>query len=86
MKRQLDHLMPGAEDKDYQEMQHQCYGRSPLHSVLKEAVDQEMDAEMTPLKEQFHTALAAIPASWVQRVQQNKTPESEEARLRLAGG
>jgi hypothetical protein len=86
MKRQLDQLMPGAEDKDYQEFQHQCYGRSPLRSVLKEAVDKEMDAEIVPLKEQFHTALAAAPASWVQRVQQSQTPESEEARPRLAGG
>jgi hypothetical protein len=86
MKRQLDQLIPGADDKDYQEIQHQCYGRSPLRGVLKEAVDKEMDAEIAPLKEQFHTALAAAPASWVQRVQQSKAPESEEARLCLAGG
>ena len=57
-------------------MQHQCYGRSPLRSVLKEAVDQEMDAEMAPLKEQFHTALAADPGFWVKRIQQSKpTPQ-----------
>ena len=76
MKRQLDKLMPVAEDKDYQELQHQCYGRSPLHSVLKEAVNKEMDMETAPLKEQFHTALAAAPgSSWVERIQQsNATP------------
>ena len=53
MKRQLDHLMPGASDNDYQAVLHQCYGRSPLRSVLREAVNQEMDAEMAPLKEHF---------------------------------
>jgi hypothetical protein len=86
MKRQLDHLMPGAEDKDYEAMQHQCYGRSPLRSVLKEAVDQEMDTEIAPLKQQFHAALAAASGSWAERVQQSKTPESEGKRLHLAGG
>jgi hypothetical protein len=86
MKQQLDQLMPDAADKDYQEIQHKCYELSPLRDVLKEAVDKEMDTEIAPLKEQFHRVLAAAPASWVQRVQQSKTPESEEARPRLAGG
>jgi len=89
MKRQLDHLMPGAEDKDYQEMQHQCYGRSPLHSVFKEAVNQEMDTEIAPLKEQFHAALGATPGSWVERIQQSKiTPKlvKDDAVLDGMGG
>jgi hypothetical protein len=76
MKRQLDQLMPGAEDKDYEAMQHKCYGRSPLSSVLKEAVNKEMDTEIDPLKQQFHTALTAAPGSWVERIQQSKiTPQ-----------
>jgi hypothetical protein len=76
MKRQLDQLMPGAEDKDYQAMQHKCYGLSPLSEVLKEAVNKEMDTEIAPLKAQFHTALAASPGSWVERIQQSKaTPQ-----------
>ena len=29
MKRQLDQLMPDAEEKDYEEIQHKCYGLSP---------------------------------------------------------
>jgi hypothetical protein len=45
-----------------------------------------MDTEIAPLKEQFHIALAAAPGSWVERVQQSKTPESEGTRLHLAGG
>jgi hypothetical protein len=72
MKRQLDQLMPGAGNKDYEAIQHQCYGRSPMSDVLKEAVNQEMDREMAPLKEQFHTTLAASPDSWVERIQQSK--------------
>ena len=76
MKRQLDQLMPGAEDKDYQAIQHKCYGRSPLRDVLKEAVNRDMDTEIAPLKKQFHTALAVSPGSWVERIQQSKaTPQ-----------
>ena len=74
MKRQLDQLIPGAEDKDYQAVLDKCYGHSPLHGVFKETLNKEMDADIAPLQEQFHTALAADPASWVQRIQQSKTP------------
>ena len=39
-------------------------------------MNQEMDREIAPLKEQFHTALAASPGSWVERIQQSKaTPQ-----------
>jgi len=74
MKRQLDQFMPGAGVEDYQAVLDKCYGLTPLRSVLREAVDKEMDAEIAPLKEQFHAALAAAPSSWVQRVQQSKNP------------
>ena len=36
----------------------------PLQAVLKETVNQEMDTEIAPLKEQFHTALALSPGTW----------------------
>jgi hypothetical protein len=74
MKRQLDHLMPGAGNDDYQAILHQCYGRSPLNDVFKEAINKEMDAEMAPLREQLNVSLSVSPSSWVQRVQQNKNP------------
>jgi hypothetical protein len=74
MKRHLNHLMPGASDDDYQAVLDQCYGKSPLNNVFKEAINQEMDEEMAPLREQLHVSLSASPSSWVQRVQQNKNP------------
>ena len=74
MKRQLDQLMPGAGVEDYQAVLHKCYSLSPLRSVLREAVDKEMDAEMAPLREQLHVSLSVSPSSWVQRVQQSKQP------------
>jgi hypothetical protein len=74
MKRQLDQLMPGAGVEDYQAVLDKCYGQSPLFGVLREAVNKELDAEIAPLKAQFHAALAAAPSSWVQRVQQSKNP------------
>ena len=74
MKRQLDHLMPGAGDDDYQAVLHQCYGKSPLNGVFKESINKEMDAEMAPLREQLNVSLSVSPSSWVQRVQQNKQP------------
>ena len=74
MKRHLDQLLPDAGGKDYQAILHQCYGTNPLHEVFKEALNREMDAEVAPLREQFQATLPAVPASWVQRVQQRKTP------------
>ncbi len=74
MKRQLDQLMPGAGTDDYQAVLDKCYGLTPLRSVLREAVDKEIDVEIAPLKEQFHAALTAAPSSWVQRVHQSKNP------------
>jgi hypothetical protein len=73
MKRQLDQLIPGAEEKDYEALQHKCYRPSPLRDMLKEAVDKELDTEIAPLKEKFHTALATSSGSWVERIQQRKT-------------
>ena len=73
MKRHLDHLMPDAGTDDYTAVLHQCYRKSPLQEVFREAVDKEIDAEIAPLKEQFQAALAPPPSSWVQRVQQSKT-------------
>ncbi len=74
MKRQLDQLMPGAGVDDYQAVLDQCYGKSPLNGVLREAVNKEIDTEIAPLREQFQAALAAAPSSWVQRVHQSKNP------------
>jgi hypothetical protein len=74
MKRQLDHLMPGAGIDDYTAVLDQCYGKSPLNDVFREAINQEMDADMAPLREQLHVSLSVSPSSWVQRVQQNKQP------------
>jgi hypothetical protein len=57
--------------------------------VLKEAVDQEMDTEIAPLKEQFHTALSASPGSWVERIRQSQiTPQlvKDNAALDGTGG
>jgi hypothetical protein len=45
-----------------------------LRSVLREAVDKEMDAEMAPLREQLKVSLSVSPSSWVQRVHQGKQP------------
>ena len=53
MKRQLDHLMPGAGIEDYTAVLDQCYGKSPLNDVFREAINKEMDAEMAPLREQL---------------------------------
>jgi hypothetical protein len=66
--------MPGAEDKDYRAVLDKCYDHSPLHGVFRETLNKEIDADIAPLKEQFHAALAADSASWVQRVQQSQTP------------
>jgi hypothetical protein len=74
MKRHLDQLMPGAGIDDYRTVLDKCYGNGPLSGVLKEAVNKEIDMEIAPLREQFQAALAAAPSSWVQRVQQSKTP------------
>jgi hypothetical protein len=74
MKRQLDHLMPGAGIDDYTAVLDQCYGKSPLNDVFREAINKEMDADMAPLREQLHVSLSVSPSSWVQRVQQNKQP------------
>jgi hypothetical protein len=74
MKRHLNHLMPGASGGDYQAVLDQCYGKSPLNSVFKEAINKEMDEEMAPLREQLHVSLSVSPSSWVQRVQQSKNP------------
>jgi hypothetical protein len=74
MKRQLDHLMPGAGIEDYTAILDQCYGKSPLNGVFKETINKEMDEEMAPLREQLHVSLSVSPSSWVQRVQQNKNP------------
>jgi len=74
MKRQLDQIMPGAGVEDYQAVLDKCYGLTPLRSVLREAVDKEMDAEMAPLREQLTVSLSVSPSSWVQRVHQGKQP------------
>ena len=74
MKRQLDQLMPGAGIKDYTAVLDQCYGKSPLNDVFREAINKEMDAEMAPLREQLNVSLFVSPSSWVQRVQQSKNP------------
>jgi hypothetical protein len=74
MKRQLDQLMPGAGVDDYTAVLDQCYGKSPLNDVFREAINKEMDADMAPLREQLHVSLSVSPSSWVQRVQQNKQP------------
>ena len=74
MKRQLDQLMPGAGVDDYTAVLDKCYGKSPLNDMFREAVNKEIDTEIAPLKEQFQAALAPPPSSWVQRVQQSKTP------------
>ena len=74
MKRQLDHLMPGAGIEDYTAILDQCYGKSPLNGVFKETINKEMDAEMASLREQLDVSLSVSPSSWVQRVQQNKQP------------
>jgi hypothetical protein len=76
VKRQLDHLMPGAGIEDYTAVLDQCYGKSPLREVLREAVDKEMDAEMAPLREQLKVSLSVSPSSWVQRVHQGKKAAS----------
>ena len=74
VKRQLDHLIPGAGIKDYTAVLDQCDGKSPLNDVFREAINKEMDAEIAPLREQLHVSLAAPPTSWVQRVYQSKDP------------
>jgi hypothetical protein len=74
MKRQLDHLMPGAGIEDYTAVLDKCYGKSPLNEVFREVINKEMDAEMAPLREQLNVSLSGSPSSWVQRVQQNKNP------------
>jgi hypothetical protein len=74
MKRQLDQLMPGAGIDDYTVVLDQCYGKSPLNKVFKEAINKEMDAEMAPLLEQLNMSFSVAPSSWVQRVQQSKNP------------
>jgi hypothetical protein len=74
MKRRLDQLMPGAGIHDYTAILDQCYSKTPLSNVLREAVNQEIDAEIAPLMEQCHASLSAVPSSWVQRVQQSKNP------------
>jgi hypothetical protein len=74
MKRQLDQLMPGAGIDDYTAILDQCYGKSPLNNVFREAINKEMDADMAPLREQLHVSLSVSPSSWVQRVQQSKNP------------
>jgi hypothetical protein len=74
MKRQLDQLMPGAGIEDYTAVLDQCYGKSPLNNVFREAINKEMDAEMAPLREQLNVSLSVSPSSWVQRVQQSKNP------------
>jgi len=74
MKRQLDQLMPGAGIDDYTAILDQCYGKSPLNNVFREAINKEIDAEMAPLREQLQVQLSVSPTSWVQRVQQSKNP------------
>ena len=46
--------MPGAGIDDYPAVLDQCYGKSPLRSVFREAMNKEMDADMAPLREQLH--------------------------------
>jgi len=48
--------------------------------VIDTYPDQEMNTEIAPLKEQFHTALAAAPGSWVKRIQQSQSPLTQSLK------
>jgi hypothetical protein len=61
-------------DEEYTAVLDQCYGKSPLNDVFREAINKEIDTEMAPLREQLHVQLSISPSSWVQRVQQSKNP------------
>jgi len=72
MKQRLDQLMPGAEVDDYAAALHQYHVEAELPSA--EAIREEIDAEMAPLREQLNVSLSVSPSSWVKRVQPSKNP------------
>ena len=71
LRKQLDQA--GVQESEYRPMLDRCFAASPARDILDAAVLQEMDADVSPLRDHFMARLTS-PGTWTERVRHDKSP------------